>query len=54
MANLFILIISPCAVAKKWLFWLCEGSALWVGAKPNVPLAGWLKIVFKKCAVGKK
>ena len=20
-----------------------------VGAKPNVPLAGWLKIVFKKC-----
>jgi hypothetical protein len=23
-------------------------------AKPNVPNAGWLKIVFKKCAVGKK
>jgi hypothetical protein len=22
----------------------CEGSVLWVGAKPNVPLAGWLKI----------
>jgi len=22
-------------------------------AKPNVPNAGWLKIVFKKCAVGK-
>ena len=38
-----------CAKAKKWLFWLCEGLALCVGAKPNVPLAGWLKIVFKKC-----
>jgi len=37
------------AWAKKWLFWLCEGSALCDGAKPNVPLAGWLKIVFKKC-----
>jgi hypothetical protein len=22
-------------------------------AKTNVPFAGWLKIVFKKCAVGK-
>ena len=49
MANLFILIVSPCALAKKWLFWLCEGSALWEGARPNVPLAGWHKIVFKKC-----
>jgi len=39
---------------KKWLFWLCEGLALCVGKKPNVPLAGWLKIVFKKCAVEKK
>ena len=38
-----------CAKAKKWLFWLCEGLAMCVGAKPNVPLAGWLKIVFKKC-----
>jgi hypothetical protein len=32
-------------LAKKWLFWLCEGSALCVGAKPNVPLAGWLKLL---------
>src|SRR5690606_28279819 len=47
MANLFILIVSPCALAKKRLFWLCEGSALWVGAKPNVPLAGWLKLFLK-------
>jgi hypothetical protein len=36
-------------LAKKWLFWLCEGLVLRVGAKPNVPLAGWYKIVFKKC-----
>jgi hypothetical protein len=27
--------------------------ALWVGAKPNVPLAGWLKLFLKKCG-GKK
>ena len=47
MANLFILIVSPCAKAKKWLFWLCEGSALWAGAKPNVPLAGRLKLFLK-------
>jgi hypothetical protein len=57
MAYLFILIISPCALAniispcalaKKWLFWLCEASVLRVGVKPNVPLAGRLMIVFKK------
>lgn len=36
-------------MAKKWLFWLCEGSVLLVGAMPNVPLAGENKIVFKKC-----
>lgn len=41
-------------IGKKWLFWLCEGSALRVGAKPNVPLAGWLKLFLKKCAVEKK
>jgi hypothetical protein len=41
------------AWAKKWLFWLCEGLAMCVGAKPNVPLAGWLKIVFKKCGLEK-
>ena len=34
-------------MAKKWLFWLCEGSAFCVGAKPNVPLAGWLKLFLK-------
>ena len=36
-------------MAKKWLFWFCEGSALCVGAKPNVPLVRLAKIVFKKC-----
>src|SRR5690606_27012442 len=30
-------------------FAFAEGSALCVGAKPNVPLACWHKIVFKKC-----
>jgi len=37
---------------KKWLFGFCESLALCVGAKPNVPLVGWQKIVFKNCAVG--
>jgi len=41
-------IIIVWCVGKKWLFWFCEGSVLCVGAKPNVPFAGWLKIVFKK------
>jgi hypothetical protein len=40
-------------VGKKWLFWLCEGSAFWVGAKPNVPHVRLAKIVFKKMRVGK-
>jgi hypothetical protein len=47
----FIILIG--ALAKKWLFWLCEGSALCDGAKPNVPLAGWKKM-FLKNAGGKK
>jgi len=34
---------------KSGSFGFAEGSALCVGAKPNVPLAGWQKIVFKKC-----
>src|SRR5690554_342102 len=34
-------------------FGFAEGSALCVGAKPNVPLVRLAKIVFKKCAVGK-
>jgi hypothetical protein len=41
-------------VAKNGSFAFAEGSALCVGAKANVPFVGWLKIVFKKCAVGKK
>jgi hypothetical protein len=32
---------------------LPEGLACAVGAKANVPFAGWHKIVFKKCG-GKK
>src|SRR5690606_41859418 len=62
MANLFILIVSPCALAKKWLFWfysriICfygvrecfafEKGRLMCRAKPNVPLAGWLKLFLK-------
>jgi hypothetical protein len=34
---------------KSGSFGFAEGSALCFGAKPNVPLAGWRKIVFKKC-----
>ena len=41
-------------VGKKWLFWFCEGSALCVGAKPNVPLVRLAKIVLKKCGSAKK
>jgi hypothetical protein len=42
------------ALAKKWLFGFAEGSALCVGAKPNVPLVRLAKIVFKKCGSAKK
>ena len=40
-------------IGKKWLFWFCEGAALCVGAKENVPFVRLAKIVLKKCAVGK-
>jgi hypothetical protein len=39
---------------KKRLFWFCEGAALCVGAKPNVPFVRLAKIVFKKCGSAKK
>jgi hypothetical protein len=42
----------------RWLksgsFGFAEGSALCVGAKPNVPLVRLAKIVFKKCGAAKK
>jgi hypothetical protein len=42
----------------RWLksgsFGFAEGSALCVGAKPNVPLVRLAKIVFKKVRWGKK
>ena len=42
----------------RWLksgsFGFAEGSALCVGAKPNVPLVRLAKIVFKKCGSAKK
>jgi hypothetical protein len=45
-------------VLKRWLksgsFGFAEGSALCVGAKPNVPLVRLAKIVFKKCRSAKK
>ena len=34
---------------KSGSFGFAEGSALCVGAKPNVPLVRLAKIVFKKC-----
>jgi hypothetical protein len=34
-------------VGKKWLFWFCEGLALCVRAKPNVPLVRLAKIELK-------
>jgi hypothetical protein len=41
-------------VAKSGSFGFAEGSALCVGAKPNVPLVRLAKIVFKKCGSAKK
>jgi len=42
----------------RWLksgsFGFAEGTALCVGAKPNVPLVRLAKIVFKKCGSAKK
>ncbi len=41
-------------VGKKTALWILpEGLACAVGAKANVPFAGWHKIAFKKCG-GKK
>ena len=37
-----------CGLAKSGSFGFAEGSALCVGAKPNVPLVRLAKIVFKK------
>ena len=39
---------------KRGSFGFAEGSALCVGAKPNVPLVRLAKIVFKKLRLGKK
>jgi hypothetical protein len=41
------------ALAKKWLFWFCEGLDC-VSGKTKCATCGLDKIVFKKCAVGKK
>jgi len=41
-------------MAKSGSFGFAEGSALCVGAKPNVPLVRMAKIVFKKVRWGKK
>jgi hypothetical protein len=38
---------------ENWLFWLCLCVGLWVGAKPNVPIVGWLNFKFFR-AVAKK
>jgi hypothetical protein len=38
---------------ENWLFWLCLCVGLWLGAKPNVPIVGWLNFKFFR-AVGKK
>ena len=39
---------------KSGTFGFADGSALCVGAKPNVPLVRLAKIVFKKCGSAKK
>jgi hypothetical protein len=41
-------------LAKSGSFGFAEGLALFVGAKPNVPLVRLAKIVFKKVRWGKK
>jgi hypothetical protein len=48
----FTILIS--VVAKNGSFGFAEGSALCVGAKPNVPLVRLAKIVFKKVRWKKK
>jgi hypothetical protein len=46
--------IHNSAMDKSGSFGFAEGSALCVGAKPNVPLVQLPKIVFKKCGAAKK
>jgi len=41
-------------LAKSGSFGFAEGSALCVGAKPNVPFVRLAKIIFKKVRGGKK
>ena len=48
----FIVVIG--VLAKNGSFGFAEGSALCVGAKPNVPLVRLAKIVFKKVRWEKK
>lgn len=50
--NITEIVIS--AWAKNGSLGFAFGSALCIGAKPNVPNAGRLKVVFKKFAVGEK
>jgi len=47
-------IVGISALGKSGSFGFAEGSALFVGAKPNVPLVRLAKIVFKKVRWGKK
>lgn len=42
------------AMAKSGSFGFTEGSALYVGVKPNVPLVRLVKFVLKKCGSAKK
>jgi hypothetical protein len=42
------------AMDKSGSFGFAEGSALCVGAKPNVPLVRLANLVFKKCGAAKK
>jgi hypothetical protein len=46
--------IGNSAMDKSGSFGFGEGSALCVGAKPNVPLVRLAKIVLKKCGLAKK
>ena len=48
------LLLSLVRLLKSGSFGFAVGSALCVGAKPNVPLVRLAKIVFKKCGSAKK
>src|SRR5690606_42024371 len=50
MANLFILIVSPCALAKKRLFWFYSRIICFYGVRECFAFAkGWLVCRLTRC-----